>query len=73
MLQSSPAKQALGMKFNLWSALIAIILTILFFLFTPKYTPTPYRLIQTELEVVDLPEDVIELPPPPQEAFSISG
>jgi protein TonB len=31
-----------------------------------KYVPKPYRLITTEMQVVDLP-DVIELPPPPKD------
>ncbi len=55
-------------KYLRWSALAAVGLTLLFFLFSPKYVPNPYRLIRTELQVVDLPEDIIELPPPPKEA-----
>jgi protein TonB len=53
-------------KYLRWSAVVAISLTVLFFLFTPKYTPNPYRLVITEMQVVDLPE-TIELPPPPKD------
>jgi protein TonB len=53
-------------KYLRWSTVVAIGLTLLFFLFSPKYIPNPYRLVRTELQVVDLP-DVIELPPPPED------
>lgn len=53
-------------KYLRWSAVVACLLTAAFFLFSPKYTPHPYRLIQTEFKVVDLP-DVIDLPPPPKD------
>lgn len=53
-----------------WSALIAILVTIIAFIVSPEITFTPYKLRQEEIEVVDMddqPED-IELPPPPAEA-----
>jgi protein TonB len=53
-----------------WSALIAILVTIIAFIVSPEIKFTPYKLRQEEIEVVDLddqPED-IELPPPPAEA-----
>ncbi len=53
-------------KYLRWSALVAVGLTVLFFLFSPRYTPNPYRLIERQFEVVDLPETV-ELPPPPKD------
>ena len=56
-------------KYLRWSALIAIILVLIFFLVTPRYIPNPYRLRQEELEIVEMDQqDVIELPPPPVEA-----
>lgn len=56
-------------KYLRWSALIAVLFTLLAFLFSPNYTPHPYKLRQDEFEVVDIPETQdIELPPPPQEA-----
>jgi protein TonB len=53
-------------KYLRWSTVTAISLTLLFFLFSPKYVPNPYVLVRTEMQVVDLP-DVIELPPPPED------
>lgn len=53
-----------------WSALIAILVTIIAFIVSPEIKFTPYKLRQEEIEVVDMddqPED-IELPPPPAEA-----
>jgi protein TonB len=56
-------------KYLRWSAVIAILLVLIFFLVTPRYVPNPYRLRQEELEVVEMEqEEVIELPPPPAEA-----
>ncbi|MFO7654551.1 MAG: energy transducer TonB [Candidatus Krumholzibacteriia bacterium] len=56
-------------KYLRWSALTAVVLTIIFFLISPNYEPNPYRLRQEELEIVNMDEqEVIELPPPPQEA-----
>lgn len=53
-------------KYMRWSAVTAVCLTSLFFLFSPRYVPNPYKLIQTVIQVVDLPE-TIELPPPPKD------
>ena len=56
-------------KYLRWSALIAVVLTILGFLLSPNYVPNPYKLRQDEFEVVNLEDqEIIELPPPPQEA-----
>lgn len=53
-----------------WSALLAVLITIIAFIVSPEIKFTPYKLRQEEIEVVDIddqPED-IELPPPPAEA-----
>jgi protein TonB len=56
-------------KYLRWSALIAVVLTLVGALISPNYTPTPYKLRQEEFEVVDLPDDeIIDIPPPPKEA-----
>ena len=56
-------------KYIRWSALTAILLTLIGFMVSPTYVPNPYKLRQEEFEVVDIQEqDIIELPPPPQEA-----
>lgn len=56
-------------KYLRWSALIAVLLTLLGFLVSPNYVPNPYKLRQDEFEVVDIQEQVdIVIPPPPQEA-----
>jgi len=54
-------------KYLRWSMLIAVGITLIFFLVTPKYVPNPYKLRRTELEIVDLPPETIELPPPPKD------
>jgi protein TonB len=54
-------------KYVRWSAVIAVLITLVFFLVTPQYVPNPYKLRRTELEVVDLPPETIELPPPPKD------
>jgi len=52
-----------------WSALIAVVLTLLGFLLSPNYTPNPYKLRQQEMEMVNIEDqEVIDLPPPPVEA-----
>ncbi len=52
-----------------WSALIAVVLTLIGFLVSPNYTPHPYKLKQQEMEVVNLDDqEVIDIPPPPVEA-----
>jgi protein TonB len=56
-------------KYLRWSALVAILLTLIGWMLTPTYVPNPYKLRQEEFEVVDLDDqEVIELPPPPVEA-----
>jgi protein TonB len=55
-----------------WSALIALTLTILIFMLSPRYVPQPYRLRYEPLEIVqiEMPEVEIERPrpaiPPPR-------
>ena len=50
-------------KYLRWSAVAAVLLTLGFFLVTPKYVPNPYKLRREELEVVDMEEqEIIELP-----------
>jgi len=69
-LSANAAFKAQYNKTLRWSALIAILVTIIAFIISPEITFTPYKLRQEEIEVVDLddqPED-IELPPPPAEA-----
>lgn len=56
-------------KYLRWSALIAVVFTLIAALVSPNYTPNPYKMRQEEFEVVDLPDDeVIDIPPPPKEA-----
>lgn len=56
-------------KYLRWSAVVAVLLTLVGFIVSPKYVPNPYRLRQEEFEVVDIEDqEVIELPPPPTEA-----
>ncbi|MGD9548457.1 MAG: energy transducer TonB [Candidatus Krumholzibacteriia bacterium] len=56
-------------KYLRWSAVIAVLLTLIGFLVSPNYVPNPYKLRQEEFEVVDIEDqEVIELPPPPVEA-----
>ncbi|MFT7698575.1 MAG: protein TonB [Candidatus Krumholzibacteriia bacterium] len=52
-----------------WSALVAVILTIIGAALSPTYTPNPYKLKQDEFEVVDIEDqEIIDIPPPPVEA-----
>lgn len=53
-------------KYMRWSVVGALIFTILFFLFSPKYHPNPYKLRNRTLEAVDTVE-AVDVPPPPQE------
>ncbi len=55
-------------KYMRWALVSAVLFTILFFLFSPKVTITPYRLRDETMEVVDTMDKAIELPPPPEEA-----
>ena len=56
-------------KYMRWSALAAILLTLLGFVLSPNYVPNPYKLRQEEFEIVNIDDEVIiDLPPPPQEA-----
>ncbi len=49
-----------------WSVVLALLIIMLMFLFSPKYVPHPYKLRQKEVEVVDL-QEAVDIPPPPQE------
>jgi len=52
-----------------WSALVAVLLTIIGAALSPTYTPNPYKLKQDEFEVVDIDDqEIIDIPPPPVEA-----
>jgi protein TonB len=53
-------------KYIRWSLVAALAFTILFFLFSPKYKPNPYRLYDEEMEMVEV-EQAIELPDIPKE------
>jgi len=56
-------------KYLRWATLIAILLTLIGFMVSPKYVPNPYKLRQEEFEVVDIDDqEVIDIPPPPKEA-----
>ena len=56
-------------KYLRWSAVVAVLLTLVGALISPNYVPNPYKLRQEEFEVVDIQEqEVVELPPPPKEA-----
>ncbi len=50
-----------------WSAVVAMVLTIVFCLVAPRYEPTPYRLRQEALEIVSI-QTLVELPPEPKPA-----
>lgn len=47
-------------------AYIALFIVLLLFLFSPRYIPQPYRMRQTTIEAIDMP-DAVELPPPPED------
>jgi len=56
-------------KYIRWATLVAIVLTLIGFMVSPKYVPNPYKLRQEEFEVVDIDDqEVIDIPPPPKEA-----
>jgi protein TonB len=45
---------------------VSVALWLLIFLFSPVYHPTPYRLREEKIEILDIP-DAIDIPPPPKE------
>ncbi len=49
-----------------WALLLAIVFTLLFFLFSPQIEITPYKLRNKQMEVVEI-DQAVEVPPPPQE------
>jgi len=56
-------------KYNMYmrrAAVAAVVLTILFFLFSPKYKPNPYKLYEKPMEVVTI-DEAVDIPPPPQD------
>jgi len=68
-ISANDAFKAKYNKYLRWSALIAVLLTLIGFLVSPNYIPNPYKLRQEEFEVVDIEDqEIIELPPPPVEA-----
>lgn len=55
-------------KYMRWALIASFVLTILFFLFSPKVEITPYRIYNEEIELTDIQEEQIELPDIPKEA-----
>ena len=53
-------------KYMRWSLVAAIIFTILFFLFSPKYKPNPYKIYSDDIEMVNVQEQ-IDIPDVPKE------
>lgn len=53
-------------KYMQRAAVAAVVLTILFFLFSPKYKPNPYKLYEKPMEVVTI-DEAVDIPPPPQD------
>ncbi len=53
-------------KYMRWAMLGALLFTILFFLFSPKYQPNPYKIYSEEMEYVDVAEQ-IDIPDIPKE------
>ena len=53
-------------KYLRWSLVGAVVVTILFFLFSPKYKINPYKLREKQMEVVEM-QETVDVPPPPQE------
>ncbi len=53
-------------KYMRRAAVAAVVLTILFFLFSPKYKPNPYKLYEKPMEVVTI-DEAVDIPPPPQD------
>jgi len=49
-----------------WTFLLSLIIVLVFFLFTPSFAPSPYKLKEEVIEFVEVPDE-IEIPPPPQE------
>ncbi len=49
------------------SALVGFLIILAMFIFSPKYVPKPYTLRSTVFEAVDMQEEAIELPPPPED------
>ena len=55
-------------KYMRWALGLAVLFTILFFLFSPVIEIVPYKRFEEVMEVVETAEEAIDLPPPPQEA-----
>ena len=55
-------------KYMRWALIAALVFTVLFFLFSPKVTITPYRLYNDEIQLTDIQEEAFELPDIPKEA-----
>ena len=58
------ARYALYMR---WAVFAAFLIYLLVFLFSPELKIAPYTLTEETIEVVDIPDQAIDLPPPPQE------
>ena len=48
------------------STYASLLIWLLIFLFSPVYKPTPYKLREDKIEILDIP-DAIDIPPPPKE------
>ncbi len=53
-------------KYIRWALLAALLFTIAFFLFSPKYKPNPYKIYDEVMEMVEV-MDQIDIPDIPQE------
>jgi periplasmic protein TonB len=53
-------------KYIRWALVGALIFTLLFFLFSPKYKPNPYKIYEDQLEYVEVAEQ-IDIPDIPKE------
>jgi len=49
------------------SGLVALLIILALFAFTPRYVPKPYTMRSTVFEAVDMEEPTLELPPPPED------
>ncbi|MBU0742836.1 energy transducer TonB [bacterium] len=69
--RATSANELFKAKYNRyirWSLIAAIVFTILFFLFSPKYKPNPYRIYKDEMLMVDV-QTAIDIPDIPQETL----
>jgi len=53
-------------KYIRWALIAALVFTIMFFLFSPKYKPNPYRIYEDDIQMVEILDDIV-LPDIPKE------